>query len=210
MPTYAYRCDDCSNKGKKPVVDVENNVDGYTQDGKYIFFKYSRMDDKESSPVCPKCGGNNTISDFSIGELQCWVRGNGLVNDKTGARRDMHLYKLMTDDPYPKHMRVSGEVDHIANNLRRGGMDMNKINSKHRQKVMDIKSKIKDEGHDLNDDKIKILTRISEGVDDFSDIGDFNKEMTELMPEYVCRKKTGEFMLMAVARKLVEELLSQD
>lgn len=66
---------------------------------------------------CPKCSSN--AQRIFIVAPEFYTRGYGYC-DKTGARRDMNLYKLVNDDPYG-HMRQPGEKDDMANKLRKGG-----------------------------------------------------------------------------------------
>ena len=49
-----------------------------------------------------------------------YTKGNGLVNDVAGARRDMNLYRLQQEDPYA-HMRERGEKDDLIHRLKNGG-----------------------------------------------------------------------------------------
>lgn len=68
---------------------------------------------------CPKCKKTNTEKTFIGVDVIFYVRGNGWLDVK-GRRRDMHLYKLMNDDPY-KSIRPPGEKEDLANKLRKGG-----------------------------------------------------------------------------------------
>jgi putative FmdB family regulatory protein len=100
MPLYDYRCQVCSTD-KEPFTWV-------VQHG---------MDEK---PIvtCPQCGGKDTEKTFTT-VTEGWIRGYGWL-DKSGRQRDMHLHKLMNDDPY-RHMRQPGEKDELAASLRKGG-----------------------------------------------------------------------------------------
>lgn len=69
---------------------------------------------------CPITGTPAIKTMLGIGPAEFWIRGNGLAKDIAGARRDMNLHKLTTDDPYPT-MREPGEADDLAHRLRRGG-----------------------------------------------------------------------------------------
>ncbi len=73
----------------------------------------------ENQIVCPKCKKTNTEITFVGTEAIFYIRGNGYLDVK-GRRRDMHLYKLMNDDPY-KGMRQPGDKEDLANKLRKGG-----------------------------------------------------------------------------------------
>ena len=69
---------------------------------------------------CPKCGGLDTEQCFSGFEPPTfYIHGQGYLDVK-GRRRDMHLHKLMNDDPYG-HMRQPGEKEELAASLRKGG-----------------------------------------------------------------------------------------
>ncbi len=69
--------------------------------------------------LCPHCGAKAQRTMLGI-NTTFYFRGEGLVRDKAGARRDMNLHTLLNDDPYA-HMRQPGEVDDMANRLRKGG-----------------------------------------------------------------------------------------
>jgi hypothetical protein len=68
---------------------------------------------------CVKCG---TIchKTFVNTRIETYVRGNGIVKDRAGAKRDMNLYHLTHDDPYRGHREI-GEKDHLATKLRNAG-----------------------------------------------------------------------------------------
>jgi len=72
---------------------------------------------------CPKCSckAEHTLMGQNI---SVYVRGDGIVKDRAGAKRDMDLYHLTCNDPYAVH-RVPGEKDELANRLRRGGKKRN-------------------------------------------------------------------------------------
>lgn len=96
MPEYDYMCRDCEHITT-------------------IVHKINETPDLE----CPKCGGE-THKTYVNAKIQGYVKGNGIVNDVGGARRDMNLYKLQKEDPYAQH-RVAGEKDYLENKFRRGG-----------------------------------------------------------------------------------------
>lgn len=97
MPTYDYMCDKCGE----------------------VFEKTYSMSEKPNSIKCEKCDGD-CIQTLINTKLQTWVRGDGIVKDKGGARRDMNLYKLQHEDPYSQH-RVGGEKSYLEDKFRRGG-----------------------------------------------------------------------------------------
>jgi putative FmdB family regulatory protein len=96
MPFYNYLCESCE----------------------FVFEKSHGIHEKPEVP-CPKCN-KPTGKTFLGMTFHFHVRGDGLVKDKAGARRDMSLHRLMKDDPYGR-MRQPGEKDDLANKLRRGG-----------------------------------------------------------------------------------------
>ena len=96
---YDYMCHDCSTK-KNFVFIIEHGM-------------------MEKPKVkCPKCGKTNTEKTFTT-SAGFYVKGVGYLDVK-GRRRDMHLHKLMNDDPYG-HMRQPGEKEELAASLRKGG-----------------------------------------------------------------------------------------
>ena len=67
---------------------------------------------------CPECSDSDVvklISRVSAG----YIKGNGFL-DIEGRHRDMHLYKLQTDDPYA-HIRPEGDKEVTENKLRNAG-----------------------------------------------------------------------------------------
>lgn len=216
MPKYQYTCCDCSLKDDKKIKESElatGDEAGYTETGEYIFVIRSKMTDKPKNPPCPKCNDINTRSSYMGYTNEFWVRGNGLVNDKGGARRDMNRHTLVNDDPYP-NMRVSGEVDDMLDRMRRAGMDMTKVRSRSAELSREAKKKVMAEEHGLNDDQIKILMMIDESgestMEDFIDFEDINGLLSKMMPDYIFKNKNGSFVLMAAGRKLAEELTFEE
>jgi len=57
---------------------------------------------------CPICNGkaNKTIKGCT---LTSYIRGQGIVLDKEGAKREANLWQLENDDPYEKFRKQSGE-----------------------------------------------------------------------------------------------------
>ena len=96
MPAYNYKCEECE----------------HVQEERHMM--------AESPDIsCNECGGKCSKTLEGV-KIMCWVRGYGLANDRAGAKRDMHLHHLTQKDPYAIH-RQPGEVDDMANKLRRGG-----------------------------------------------------------------------------------------
>ena len=81
-------------------------------------FEYQHGMKETPSVCCPKCG--KAATRMMPKSVQGWIRGNGIVKDKRGARRDMNLHTLTKHDPYAK-MREKGEKEVLIDKLRRGG-----------------------------------------------------------------------------------------
>ncbi|MBD3407195.1 MAG: hypothetical protein GF411_13835 [Candidatus Lokiarchaeota archaeon] len=96
MPFYDYKCESC----------------GAIQE---IMHKMS----ESPNITCTECG-NECTKTLENMNLTTYVKGNGIVNDRAGAKRDMHLYNLQNKDPYSMH-RVDGEKDYLENKLRNAG-----------------------------------------------------------------------------------------
>jgi DNA-directed RNA polymerase subunit RPC12/RpoP len=97
---YDYICNDCSDEEAWFVFETEHSMK------------------KKPKVKCPQCGKTNTEVTF-LTVPPAYTRGYGWL-DKSGRRRDMHLWKLQNEDPYGG-MREPGEKDDLANRLRRGG-----------------------------------------------------------------------------------------
>lgn len=213
MPVYKYSCDDCFIDGKINKCDLYDNdkeINGYHENGEFLFFKRYSMKDKVDSPKCPKCGGNNTRQSHLDNNLICYIRGNGIVTDRDGARRDMNRFHLVNQDPY-SNMRQSGEVDHMLDRMRDSGRNMDRIikrRAESSKKTKGAADKMKD--LNLSDKQENILIKIDElgGNCCFSDLNDVNDAsglLDSLMPDYVC-KSGDKFMLMAAGRSYVDKL----
>ena len=98
---YQMICNDCSTEKKWLVFEVQHGMN------------------EKPKVKCPVCGKTNTERCFAGQDTTFYIRGNGYL-DRKGRQRDMHLYKLMNDDPYG-HMRPPGERDELAASLRKGG-----------------------------------------------------------------------------------------
>ena len=214
MPLYQYTCESCSNDfvGKKIRKDemFDGRV-GYNKDSKeFLFIIECKMKDKPNKSICPRCNSDKNVRQSFTGyKLECWVRGDGLVKDIGGARRDMHRYKLNNEDPYG-HMRATGEKDYLDDRFRLAGTDMQRMKSDSAQKSRNLSKRARSMDFNLNEDQIKIIKMIDDKeikYEEFKNINDINKVLSSLMPDYVCKTKNG-FILMALGRMLFEEFTS--
>lgn len=96
MPEYDYKCDKCN-----------------------IIIAATHKMSESPSILCSKCN-SKMHKTFENTRLQTWVRGDGLVKDVAGAKREMDLCKLQMDDPYAEH-RVIGEKSYLEDKLKRAG-----------------------------------------------------------------------------------------
>jgi hypothetical protein len=120
MPVYIYQCKDClsawSNNGETD--DFESSV---------LFETSHSMNPTEEELTkalkCPRCSSTDAEKTLIGANFTTFVRGYGWL-DKAGVKRDMHIHKLMTDDPYAQY-RQSGEVSHIKENLQKKGKVQN-------------------------------------------------------------------------------------
>lgn len=215
---YQYSCSDCSldlKTDKKPLKKelAKGDDAGYLKTGEYVFVIICSMQDKPSNPICPRCGGRNTDTCFIGYTNYSWVRGDGIVKDKKGARRDMNKYTLMNNDPYG-HMRQSGEVDHMINEITRAGMDMSKVTSRLAKSSQDAKKRSMKMKYDLTEDQIKLLIKTDKigkaTMKDYSEFEDVNAILSKLIPDFIIRTKKEEFVMMAAGKKLVEQLTEVD
>lgn len=204
MLIYQYSCDDCENdrKNNDKTLNIDEAKNGYHQNGDFVFFIEAKMSDAPKSPKCPRCGGTNTRRNYLDNTYHCWVRGDGLVKDKSGARRDMNKYTLQKNDPYG-YMRQAGEVDDLITRLENAGKDMASV--RRRSKVR----KKKDDFKKLSDGKHALLLKISEyelgcPYEELNEFDDVNKLLTDLMPDYVCKTNNG-FRLMAFGVNYIEK-----
>lgn len=105
MAMYNYRCKDCS-QGDDPA--------------NWVIWEESHGMNERPKIQCPKCKKHNTEKCYVGYEAPSFhTRGYGWLDTK-GRRRDMHLWKLMNDDPY-RGMRKPGEKAELAHQLRKGG-----------------------------------------------------------------------------------------
>ena len=214
MPKYQYSCDDCSNSShKKNELFDESVGHGFHDSGEFLFVVECKMADKPKKPKCPRCGGNKTKSSYTDLKLQCWVRGDGIVKDRAGARRDMNRHHLVNQDPYG-HMRQPGEVDHMLDEMRDRGRNMAKIKSDRaansRKAKAEADKKRGYESSNLSEQQVAVLLKISElgescEYDELSEFADLNGILSSLMPDYAIKNRKGEFALMAAGRKIIEE-----
>lgn len=230
MPKYQYACDKCGTIPKIPggKVLATRKIGYYNSDtlspgfhpetGEYIFFIVCSMKNKPAKPKCPNCNSNKGVNpNYTDLDLQCWVRGNGLVKDKAGAKRDMHRHKLKYEDPYAS-MRVSGEKDFLSDKFRRGGMDMsakgNTDSIKLSQEARSIE--FQKEVDSLNDIEKKIIVHIFDsgrnGVVTTTDLSkysdDINKYLTKLNNKYIhYHPKKETWFPLAEGNRIYETIL---
>jgi len=76
------------------------------------------MSNIPDSVKCEKCG-KKAERKYDV-RTYGYVKGNGIVKDPNGARREREIGTLRTRDPYRQH-RESGEVGHIEEKLQRAG-----------------------------------------------------------------------------------------
>ena len=215
MPTYQFSCEDCSiTKGKaknrQHCIPDEDTAGWHPHTGDYMFYVRCKMSDKPKNPKCPKCHGQNTISNLFGQETMSWIRGNGIVNDKAGARRDMNRHTLENNDPYG-HMRQSGEVDHMLDQCRRGGMDSEKMLKKSAKLSNEVAAKVRKRSQELlSEEQTAVMMKMAEDdveFEVFNEFDDINKVLSSLIPNYVFQRKNGKFTLMALGRSYIDSIL---
>lgn len=215
MPIYQYTCESCSIELSNKKINKNEKFDGkigfHKKSKEYLFTIECKMKDKPSKPVCPRCKSNDKVcQSYTDYKLEFWIRGNGLVNDIGGARRDMHRHKLNNDDPYG-HMREKGEKDYLDDKFRRAGMNMQMMKSESADRSRKLSKLARSRDYDLNKDQIDIIKIVGKKqiccYEDFDKIEDVNKILSSLMPDYIC-KTNNRFILMALGRMLFEEFTS--
>jgi hypothetical protein len=220
MPRYQYCCEDCNYDDhlKDDIIKEWGEMGFHPETSEFLFIVECKMDDKPKSPKCPRCGGTDTSVSYTDLDLVCYVRGNGIVKDIAGARRDMHRHKLLNEDPYAD-MRQSGEVDHLSDKFERAGRIIERrtlaagASIKEQQalraaeftdEVMLLDPEFKEvliflgnnDGPVNNEDLTKVVNLES----------DFNKIMSDYNGEYVCYSESG-WRLMALGARVAEELI---
>lgn len=232
MPKYQYSCSDCSgHKGEDgsstswdnsiPWFDEEVGHGLHPETLEFLFVVECKMADKPKKPKCPNCGGTHTQDSFTDYKLECYIRGDGIVKDRAGARRDMNRHHLVNQDPYG-HMRQSGEVDHMLDQMRDRGRDMGKVRADRARVSREAaerarKAKLQEQ---FSEDQAKAIIIMYENYEndrdtdfsEFSEIEDANKVLSELIKdcEYAYKNKDNKFVLMAAGRKAGEELTEED
>jgi len=120
MPLYNYECCDCQAK-LLDTLQREPTVEEY--ESEVLFETSHRMkptpQELAIACVCPRCNGNNCVRTFYGSDIIGYVRGNGYL-DVVGAKRDMNIHTLTTNDPYAS-MRQSGEVEDMKHKIRKAG-----------------------------------------------------------------------------------------
>ena len=126
---YNYHCFDCEKVAFKAHADklIQNGEELQLPPELYeelVLFETSHTtqptdEELHEATECPRCKGHNCEKTFYGSNILCYTRGYGYL-DRAGAKRDMNRYKLNIEDPYAEY-RVSGEVDHINNQLNKEG-----------------------------------------------------------------------------------------
>jgi hypothetical protein len=219
MPIYQYSCNNCTNKKDKKIglynSDSINLKFGYHPDtNEFLFFVECHMKDKPKNPKCPNCGSNDTNVSYIDLDQQCYVRGNGLVKDKAGARRDMNRHKLKHEVPYSS-MRVSGEKDYLIDKFRRGGIDMGaKSNTDSIREAQEKRLVEHNKEIDLlSDSEKKVIVHIFKNgsattseLSKYSD--DINKVLTNINKHYVYYNANKEIWLpLAGGNRIYETIV---
>lgn len=103
-------------------IAINSHLIEFTEEGDVklespLVWVVNHLMDQTPDVKCLVCLGNAQM--IIQKQQNAYIRGNGYL-DTSGCRRDMNLYKLMTNDPYG-HMRQSGERDHLMDKMRKGG-----------------------------------------------------------------------------------------
>lgn len=220
MPRYQYCCEDCNYDDHSKCEEISDEwfTEGFhPETGEYLFIVEARMFDNVKVK-CPRCKGEDVRVSYTDMNLTCYVRGNGIVKDKAGARRDMNKHKLLHEDPYA-HMRQSGEVDHMVKNFERAGQiiknrtleDGKTLHEEQKKHANEFDNLVLSLDPDLKnvliylgqDDSVPVSNdELTKVVDPNSD---FNKLMSDNSGEYFYHTKDG-WRLMAMGRRVAEEL----
>lgn len=130
MATYNYECRDCEKKTIEEYTDKLIEDDGGIKLPPDLYEEFVLFETSHSmSPTeeelyeateCPRCEGHNCEKTMYGANVIGYIKGYGWL-DRAGATRDMNRCKLKDDDPYAQY-RVDGEVDHIDNQLKKGGI----------------------------------------------------------------------------------------
>lgn len=126
MPNYNYECLDCLDAALKNH-DQEVAKHGHLPldilESEVLYETSHSMkptdDELYEACECPRCGSHRAERTFHGSQIVGYTRGYGFL-DKAGCHRDMNRYRLEQDDPYSQY-RQPGEVDHIKDNLNKGG-----------------------------------------------------------------------------------------
>lgn len=126
MPRYNYECLDCLDAAnKRHAKDIEEHghltLDKYEEEVVYETSHPMNPSEDELCEACecPRCGSHRAERTLHGSEVRWYTRGYGFL-DKAGCHRDMNRFKLTQDDPYAQY-RQEGEVDHIKDQLDKGG-----------------------------------------------------------------------------------------
>jgi hypothetical protein len=131
MPTFYAACKKCEKKLERKLKKDKRERTTEEYEELVLFetgYAFSATDQEIAEAMtCPRCNSKECERTFYGYNQTFYVRGNGYL-DRDGCKRDMHLHKLVTDDPY-KEMRVAGEVDEMKAKFKRAGQ--HNPNSKH-------------------------------------------------------------------------------
>jgi len=129
MPIYHYKCSKNCTLGEINSPEFKNVNDNYNfiiepnvqfiTDSRIIWEVEHGMF-KSPEIICPYCSSKAEKTMLGISAPVFYFRGEGLVRDKVGAKRDMNLHTLRNNDPY-SGIRDPGEADDLADRLQRAG-----------------------------------------------------------------------------------------
>lgn len=105
---YHYICNNCIGcAAGKPITDL--SVDQYNELAARFIVEIEHSVNETPRVECNACNGPMRRA---IGVESVYVRGYGL-NDKRGAKTDMNLYQMLTNDPYKEHRKPADSSDLI-------------------------------------------------------------------------------------------------
>lgn len=130
MANYNYECLACKRKAHRKHADKlvpdgkgEKHLPTELYEELVLFETSHPMEPTEeelhNATECPRCGKHDAVKSMHGAQIHGYIRGYGWL-DRSGIKRDMNRHKLATDDPYAQY-RVTGEVEHIDNQLKKGG-----------------------------------------------------------------------------------------
>ncbi len=107
---YHYICETCLTEyAKRPIKEL--SVPDYQALCAQLAFQVQHSTKDKPEVVCPKCSGDKTKK--LLGIDSSYIRGYG-YKDKDGAKNDMDLHLMVTDnDPYKEHRQAKDKEDTI-------------------------------------------------------------------------------------------------